>query len=318
VTTVELPDPSQPGRVLPTSVWYPADPASFEAAKPAEHPLGLAHAARSDPAPITGECRPLIAFSHGNSGFSHQSTFLTTHLASHGFVVAAPDHAGNTFFETMKISSEDERIAAHRTSRSNRPGDIALVIETIVAGAGRWPAVRPDQIGALGHSFGGWTTLKMPRRDPRVRALCGLAPASEPFVGKKAFEPDELPFAAPIPTLLVAALDDVLVDVETGATPLFERLREPRALVGVNRADHFHFCDGIELLHGMHEKNRRPKQTRNSRPYAELLPEARMHTLVNGLVAAFFRATLCGDGLPDLSPEALFALDPELSRLGSA
>src|SRR5690606_13389968 len=35
---------------------------------------------------------PLVLFSHALGGYRSQSTFLTEHLASWGFVVAAPDH----------------------------------------------------------------------------------------------------------------------------------------------------------------------------------------------------------------------------------
>ena len=35
---------------------------------------------------------PLVVFSHGYGGLRTQSSFLTAHLASWGFVVAAPDH----------------------------------------------------------------------------------------------------------------------------------------------------------------------------------------------------------------------------------
>ncbi len=39
---------------------------------------------------------PLVIYSHGNGGLRYVSAFLTEHLASHGFVVMAPDHTGNT------------------------------------------------------------------------------------------------------------------------------------------------------------------------------------------------------------------------------
>ncbi len=35
---------------------------------------------------------PVVLFSHGFAGYPEQSVSLTTHLASWGFVVAAPDH----------------------------------------------------------------------------------------------------------------------------------------------------------------------------------------------------------------------------------
>lgn len=317
VRQLELPDAGNPGRRLPTSVWYPAEPEGFDALAVAEHPIGAPHEARADAAPgrLEASCGAIV-FSHGNSGFGRQSTFLTTHLASWGFVVAAPDHTGNTFFEMLHVEDEDERIRIHKEARRNRPADLGTVIASLLAG-GPWPAVDPGRIGALGHSYGGWTALKMPRRDPRVRAVCGLAPASEPFVGRRAFEEDELPL--PCPSLIVPALDDVLVDVDESVRPLHRRLGES-LLVGIRDADHFHFCDHLALIHGMHERQGpRPRQTRPTRPYAELIDEARAHRLIRGLVTGFFAAALAprpGEATGDrLSPTALRALDPALVRL---
>jgi predicted dienelactone hydrolase len=322
VATLDVPDPAQTQRRLLTDVWYPAEPSRFETAVAANHPMNQTHDARNDAAPAPG-LFPLIAFSHGNSGLRRQSTFLTTHLASWGFVVTAPDHVGNTLFEMIKITDEDERKRAHLETRENRPRDLATAIDVVsnppAEQRGRWPEVEPDRIGVLGHSFGGWTAMKMPALDPRVAAVCGLAPASEPFVGRKAFEKSELPFAEKIPTLLVAGLEDVLVDIASSVTPLFDRLAEPRALIGLEGADHFHFCDGIHLLHGLHERNKRPQQTRETQRYADLLQEARTHDALRAVVASFFAATLqTADGpLPELSTDALRELDPALARLDS-
>ncbi len=317
VTTVELADPGDPKRSLPTDVWYPADAAAFDSHAPADHPIGAAHEARSDarPAALDAPCAA-VAFSHGNSGFRRQSTFLTTHLASWGMVVAAPDHSGNTFFEMLRVEDPDERIRIHKHARRDRPVDLGGAIGALLGG-GPWPEVDPRRIGALGHSYGGWTALKMPARDARVRAVCGLAPVSEPFVGKKAFEAGELP--VPCPSLIVPALDDVLVDLESSIRPLFERL-EHSALVGIRDADHFHFCDHLALLHGLNESRAmRPKPTRATRPYAELLDEARSHRLVRALVTSFFEAALSGDepsaGAATPTPAALAKLDPALTRL---
>ncbi len=315
VTTLELASYDDPSRLLPTDVWYPADAGTPATGRPAEHPIGAPHEAWADaePARLRAPC-PLVAFSHGNGGFRRQSTFLTTHLASWGMVVTAPDHSGNTFFEMLSVSDEDERVRIHKDARRNRPNDVAAAIEAILAGGG-WPAVDPARIGAVGHSYGGWTALKMPARDARVRAVCGLAPASEPFVGRKAFELRELPLSCP--SLIVPALEDVLVDIDTSVRPLFERLTQS-ALVGIKNADHFHFCDHVELLHGLHEKNSpRPKQTRPTRPYSDLLDEARMHRVVRALVTDFFAATLARDANASsaLTRATLYALDPELVRL---
>jgi dienelactone hydrolase len=319
VVTLDLRDPEQPERRLPTDVWYPAEVSGFDRYPWASHPMRQHHEARDAAPPATGRF-PLVAFSHGNSGLRRQSTFLTTHLASWGMVVTAPDHTGNTFSEMARIRDDEDRRSVHRQARSNRPRDLLTAIERVLdpaaAERGRWPEVVDERIGALGHSYGGWTALKLPGRDGRIGAVCGLAPASEPFVGRHAFEPDELPFRRPVPTLLVPALDDVLVDIDSSVWPLFSRLGEPKALVALRGADHFHFCDGLELLHGFHERNPRPMQTRPTLRYSELLPEARSHHATRALVAGFFAAALGPSAaLPDLSAEALAALDSALDRL---
>jgi predicted dienelactone hydrolase len=315
LVSLELPDPDAPERLRPTDVWYPAAPAGAGTAVP-DHPFGQPHQALLELPPARGRF-PLVAFSHGNSGLRRQSTFLTTHLASWGMVAAGPDHSGNTFFETLPTRQRDDVVRVHLEARHNRPRDLDRVIETLLSDGAGWPEIDTERIGVLGHSYGGWTALKMPARNPHIAAVCGLAPASEPFVGRKAFEADELPFARRIPTLLVAGVDDVLVDLDTSVRPLFERLAAPHALVGIEGADHFHFCDGIPILHGFHERNPRDNQPRPTRPYAELLPEDRMHRLLRALVAHFLLAAL-GDqanACSALSSRALEDLDENLHRL---
>lgn len=316
VATLDVADPLDPARRLPTDVWYPIDATRLDgdAICNAPHPFAQPHEACVDAPPVAGPL-PLVAFSHGNSGLRRQSTFLTTHLASHGFVVVAPDHSGNTFAEMFDLD-EQQRKDAHRFARARRPADLRAAIDAVLDAGSRVPAIDDDRIGTLGHSFGGWTALKMPRVDPRVRAVCGLAPASEPFVGRRAFEDDELPLA--VPSLVVAGADDCLVDIDTSIRPLVARLAPPHRLIVARGADHFHFCDGIALLHGMHVKNVRPLQTRIAKPYADTLPESRVHRLLRGLVTAFFVDSLV-DVRPDADPLAAFddaalcALDDALS-----
>ncbi len=317
VMTLDVADPDDPSRRLPTDLWYPVDSARVapDARFEAPHPFGQPHEACVD-APAAPGRWPLLAFSHGNSGLRRQSTFLTTHLASHGFVVVAPDHTGNTFPEMLRLD-ESQRKDVHRFARARRPGDLRAAIDAALRAEGPMPQIDSNRIGALGHSFGGWTALKMPRADARVRVVCGLAPASEPFVGRRAFEEGELPLA--VPSLVIAGADDCLVDLDSSIGPLVARLAPPHQLVVARDADHFHFCDGIALLHGMHEKAVRPQQTRFPRPFLDTLPEARVHRLLRGLVTAFFAESLRNERigsepLPEFQPEALRAFDDALDR----
>jgi dienelactone hydrolase len=280
-------------RLLPTEIWYPAEPGQ-PAPEDAHHPLGVRHRASQGLIPI-GTTSALVAFSHGNSGLRQQSTFLTTHLASWGIVVVAPDHVGNTFAEMMALPDEEARRATHRRIRGQRPHDLHAVVQALLDDrcmADEIPPLDPNRLGLLGHSFGGWTALKVPALEPRVAAICSLAPASEPFVGRKAFEPGELPLPEKAESLVLAARDDVLVDLETSIRPLTDRLGRASQLEIIDRADHFHFCDGIRMLHKMHENNPRENQTRPTRSFEDLRDELDMHTLLNERVARFFAESL--------------------------
>ena len=314
VRTEVLTDPSDPARSLATDLWYPALPTTGE--PDADHPFGPRHAATIDAVAIDASC-PLVVFSHGNGGLRRQSTFLTTHLASWGIAVVAPDHTGNTFFDTLHFKDDDERIAAHKRAREQRPRDALCAIAAALDGRFEpGPTIDGSRIGALGHSFGGWTASKLPALEARIQALCLLAPASEPFVGRAAYAPGELPFDRDVGTLIVAGTDDVLVDLETSVRPLMRRLGAPTALVGIDGADHYHFCDGIPVLHGQHEANPRPNQPRPTRPYDDLLSETRCHRALRGLVTYHLTTALGGEGgATGLGSEALTALDPALREL---
>jgi predicted dienelactone hydrolase len=298
-TTIAAPSGDEPSRSLPTAIWYPAA-AGEHGSEDAPHPLGMRHRATQGVAPLASPCA-LVAFSHGNSGLRQQSTFLMTHLASWGIVVVAPDHVGNTFSEMMMLPDDEARRTTHRRMRARRPHDLHATVCALLDAGHRSEALPPldeERVGLLGHSFGGWTVLKLPSLESRVRAVCGMAPASEPFVGRKAFEPGELPLPERTTSLILAAEDDVLVDLESSIRPLHDRLGSDASLEVIERADHFHFCDGIPLLHRMHENNPRENQPRPTRALEELRDEDEMHALLNERVMRFFAESL---GL-DLAP----------------
>ena len=68
-------------------------------------------------------------FSHGSCGYPNQSTFLTALLASHGFVVVAPPHPGNTIYEIARCGTAPALAAAF----VERPQDILFVLDGMLA-----------------------------------------------------------------------------------------------------------------------------------------------------------------------------------------
>src|SRR5690242_20432170 len=101
---------------------------------------------------------PLVVYSHYAGGHRRAATFLTGHLARHGYLVAAVDH-GETFVpELQPRDGEDD---AARTARiegitAGRVPDLRLVVDELGGSA----------VGLIGHSLGGWSVLAAADADP--------------------------------------------------------------------------------------------------------------------------------------------------------
>jgi len=318
VVTVESHDGAR-GRKLPLEIWYPADeshrgedldPATQADYRPMPAQAPLPQAAVRDAAPAGGP-HPVVAFSHGFGGHRCQSTFLCTHLASHGYVVVAPDHVGNTtvdvMMETLRIfqSGEGPPDPAEMMARVHevadlRPDDVSHALDRVLEGgvpeAGR---VDPARVGVAGHSFGGWTTLMVAGRDARVGAALPLAPAGgstdlpvNPFESRL-----ELDWSREVPTLFVVADRDSLLPLR-GMHELLSRTRAPRRMVVLADADHQHFCDNAEQIHELFRAMQIPGPwgehdlTSRMAPFAELLSADGAALATRGLALAHLDAHL--------------------------
>src|ERR1700730_14049910 len=82
--------------------------------------------------------QPLILFSHTSNGHRRQSSFLCTHLASHGYVVACVDHTGNTIAEATarassgKTFSPEERDAYLQAIMADRVPDLRFLLDQLL------------------------------------------------------------------------------------------------------------------------------------------------------------------------------------------
>jgi predicted dienelactone hydrolase len=217
-------DPNQP-RALMVQFWYPAQPGEADTLAPwMDHidimgpaiaselglpPFALSHVryARSHayagaPLSTARERYPLLLFSHGWNGFRAQNTFQMEELASHGYIIAAPDHAyggAATVFEDGRVAlnnpdalpydqdlPQDEFLA-----RANQLGiqwaeDLSFILDQLEMlqtddeGGSLVGHLDYDRIGALGHSTGGGAAIEFCAQDPRCQSVLGMDPYMEP------------------------------------------------------------------------------------------------------------------------------------------
>ena len=222
-------------RQLPFEVWYPAVRDST----------------------IESERHPLVLYCHASYGHRRQSSFLCEHLASHGYVVAAADHTGNTaadFAERTKrlaegaIRTQEDADSYLRRIIADRVPDLRFLLDQIVDSATD-DSERIDErrVGLIGWSFGGWAALSTLEADDRFGALIALAPAgnSKPLPG---IIPATLTFAwkRDVPTLLLVAERDRFTPLP-GQYELLERTPSRNKKMFVLRhADHQHFADEVD------------------------------------------------------------------------
>jgi predicted dienelactone hydrolase len=239
VRTIEALDPVRK-RLFPCEIWYPA------AAEPEGEEI-------RDAAALSGGY-PLVVYSHGSAaGARRMSTFLCTHLASHGYVVAALDHFEVVATELARRDgeSEEERTARSEAWIANRVPDIRFLLDRLLSGAAWDPEVTfdPTRIGIMGYSFGGWTALAATAVEWRIRAVVALAPggSSRP---KPGILPAKLTFAwgRDVPALYLVGESDTFTPLD-GMCELFSRTPASKRMVILRRADHLHFLDDVERSH---------------------------------------------------------------------
>lgn len=180
---------------------------------------------------------PLVLYSHASFGHRRQSSFLCTHLASHGYVVAAADHSGNAaadFAERaarvaageVRPRTPEEAEAFLRQIIADRVPDLRFLLDQLLAGAAGEVSRQIDEgrIGLAGWSFGGWAVLATPAADDRVVT----------FEWKR-----------DVPTLFLVAERDRFTPL-AGQYELFERTRSSKRMFILRGADHQHFGDQID------------------------------------------------------------------------
>jgi dienelactone hydrolase len=246
-------------RTFPCEIWYPATPesAGLDLVGQTRDSYAFVNGQRKQTAVRNAACNsenfPLIVFSHGSArGGRLQATYLTTHLSSHGYIVAAIDHFEVVATDLARKEGETEQQKKDRAQAwiSNRVPDIRFLLDSL-ADQHAFPEANIDEsrIGIIGYSLGGWTALSALETEMRIHAAVALAPggSSQP---KPGILPGNLTFQwkRNVPTLYVAAENDVMIPVNA-VTELYNRTTSTKQMIILRNADHAHFLDHAEEEH---------------------------------------------------------------------
>ena len=219
---------------------------------------------------------PVIVISHGVASDRSSFAYLAEHLASHGFAVAVLEHPG----------SNAERVQRYLTGLArpleakefiNRPLDVKFMLDELE----RWAKLNPhleeklnfQQVGAIGHSFGGYTVLTLagakinfqqlqqdcsgnissfnlslflqcqvtelqPKdyhmEDKRIKAVLAINPLSSSIFGESGISQVQ------VPVMLVANSQDIATPIVSEQVRPFTWLTTPdKYLVLIENATHF-------------------------------------------------------------------------------
>ncbi|MFT6395608.1 MAG: putative dienelactone hydrolase [Bradymonadia bacterium] len=137
-------------RTISVGVWYPTNDTSGPSPAYLDVFLDPIPFEDAEPAPsFYGDGYPVHVHSHGFQGYSGTSAFLMRHYASHGWLVIAPDHIGNTLLDHI-----DPLDNSHYFLKSIDISESLDMLEELPDGDPLRGLALTDEVIMSGHSFG--------------------------------------------------------------------------------------------------------------------------------------------------------------------
>jgi len=148
------------------------------------------------PDETTPAALPIVVFSHGFHGCATQSRFLTTALASAGYLVVAPNHRDATCNSGSArwIDRPEQRFVEpetwDETSFRDRADDIIHLVAALKTTSAWRSRIDWQRFGLVGHSLGGYTVLGLGGAWPSwkldgVKAVLALSPYVQLFLVRR-------------------------------------------------------------------------------------------------------------------------------------
>jgi len=187
---------------------------------------------------------PLLLFSHGNGGMRSQNVFWCEHLASHGYIVMAPDHTGNclvTFIDGEPVLFSDNE-GSREIAADDRPKDLRFLIDSMSGmndgnDSRFFGKVDLERIGVAGHSFGGYTTTAVADQDSRVKAIAPMAGVAR----------TRTRYDCPVMVVVATEDDTIGLDGNERARAYYNESNGPHYLVEFKNAGHYSFTEMFQF-----------------------------------------------------------------------
>ncbi len=107
------------------------------------------------------EPAPLIVISHGFGDSPQTFAAYGRHLASHGYVVAIPEHIGSDAAYREGLLRGQLTNTTSPIEYVNRPLDVTYLLDELQADPAWQNQIDFDKVAVMGHSFGGYTALAL-------------------------------------------------------------------------------------------------------------------------------------------------------------
>lgn len=246
------------GRTLPVQLWYPSAQdemrigiEQFEVSEHQDMLISLLNSLDHEctktqmDTSLNGTSRfseaplPLIIFSHCH-GCVRFSSFSTAHaLAQQGYIVAAPDHVGDTLYD--KLNGNLSPISADLLQL--RAQDLSKVLDVLLDESSELPVklnIDVTKVGVFGHSLGAVTTGLVLQNDSRFTGGVAIAaPIESPLLPGVSIEDQYRPI------LYLVAVEDNSI-TEFGNTLIRQNYEEHPVeawKLEVQDAGHWSFSD---------------------------------------------------------------------------